>query len=325
VTADQLQDGEPLLVGVGASAGGVEALAQLFGALSADIPAAFFVVLHVSAHGSALPQILSRAGPLRVVSAADGMPVAAGTAYVAPPDRHLLLLDGVVRLSAGPRENGHRPAADPTFRCLAAYRERAVGVILSGTRDDGTQGIARIRAAGGTGIVQDPGEAAYDGMIRSAIAAAGVDLVMPVREIARHLTHLAQQRYLSMATDDPEDPALARSETRYTCPECGGHIHRETEGQLVRYECEVGHSYSPESLDGEQAVVVESSLWAATRLLGDRAALLLEMADRADAAGHDRTAAGFRRAAAEARAAGEAVRALAEGGRIAAAGGDAGR
>src|SRR3712207_2095539 len=162
---------EPALIGVGASAGGVEALTTLVRNLPADLPAAVFVVLHVSPSGtSALAQILHRAGPLPAHAATDGAPIEAGRIYVAPPDRHLLVEDGAVRLTSGPRENGHRPAIDPLFRSLALYGERAIGVILSGTRDDGTQGLLRIKAAGGRVLAQDPEEALYDAMIRSATA-----------------------------------------------------------------------------------------------------------------------------------------------------------
>src|SRR3712207_6131155 len=103
------------------------------------MPAAVFVVLHVAPAGtSALAQILDRSGPLPATPAEEGAEIVGGCIYVAPPDRHLLVEDGVIRLSHGPRENGHRPAVDPTFRSLARSGRRVAGVILSGTRDDGT-------------------------------------------------------------------------------------------------------------------------------------------------------------------------------------------
>jgi two-component system, chemotaxis family, protein-glutamate methylesterase/glutaminase len=305
----------PLLVAVGASAGGVEALTSLVREFPHDLQAAVFVVLHVSPTGtSTLAQILDRAGPLPSRAAIDGTKVAPGTIYVAPPDRHLLVDDGHLRLTVGPKENGHRPAADPTFRSLAAFGARAVGVVLSGTRDDGTAGLATIKAAGGRAFAQDPEEAAYDGMVRSATANVDIDAVLPVAELAATLTRLAKGA--AMTPDDLEVPGQGEvvEDTRYTCPECGGHLSRERNGDLVRYVCEVGHAYSPESLDGEQASVVEGALWTATRLLGDRRTLLLEMASRVETSGNPRAAAEFRSRAGEAARAAEAVRSvLAEG------------
>src|SRR5438094_9713143 len=101
------------IVAVGASAGGVDALTRLVRGLPADFPSALFVVLHAPADSqSALPLILSRAGRLRAVHATDGERIERGRIYVAPPDRHLLIQTGTMRVSHGPRENGHRPAVD---------------------------------------------------------------------------------------------------------------------------------------------------------------------------------------------------------------------
>src|SRR2546423_11782625 len=116
------------IVVMGASAGGVETLAELVSGLPAEFPAAIFVVLHLlpTAH-SVLPEILDRAGPLPAAAAASGAEIDRGRIYVAPPDRHLLLMRDGIRLTHGPRENGHRPALDPLFRSAArGYRERVI-------------------------------------------------------------------------------------------------------------------------------------------------------------------------------------------------------
>ena len=241
---------------------------------------------------------------------------------MAPPDRHLLVGDGHVQVAVGPRENGHRPAVDPLFRSLATFGPAATGVVLSGTRDDGTQGLAAIKETGGTALVQAPEEAAYDGMVRSALAHVDVDAALPIAELAAEIVRLSGREESPMPTDDPAtDPVPAESSTRYTCPECGGHLTRQKRRELIRYRCEVGHEYGPDSLDGEQATAVEAALWTAIRLLGDRATLLDEMAARAQRDGHERSADRFRSQAVEARRAGLAVRTLLEHGRVPTSGG----
>jgi two-component system chemotaxis response regulator CheB len=116
------------LVVVGASAGGVEALGRLVRALEPELAAALLVVLHVPpSTTSALPSILARQGPLPVSHARDGETILRGHIYVAPPDSHLLVSESSLRLSQGPRENGHRPAIDPTFRSAARSHGPAHG------------------------------------------------------------------------------------------------------------------------------------------------------------------------------------------------------
>src|SRR3954452_16430579 len=145
------------IVVVGASAGGVEALSTLVAELPRSLRAAVFVVLHVSRGRSVLPEILTRAGRLPAVHPADWERIEYGRIYVAPPDHHMTLEQDTIRIVHGPSENGYRPAVDPLFRSAArAYGPRVVGVVLTGALDDGTAGLAAVKEAGGTAVVQDP-------------------------------------------------------------------------------------------------------------------------------------------------------------------------
>ena len=124
----------------------------------------------------------------------DGDSIARGHIYVGRPDRHLLVMPGHVRLTTGPREHGNRPALDPLFRSAArSYGPRVIGVVLSGTLDDGTSGLRAIKSAGGMAVVQDPGHAEYPGMPRNAIEHVDIDYVMPPEEIGSLLSRLVRQ------------------------------------------------------------------------------------------------------------------------------------
>jgi two-component system, chemotaxis family, protein-glutamate methylesterase/glutaminase len=180
------------IVVIGASAGGVEALTSLVSNLPASLDASVFVVVHIPSSGtSVLPEILSRRGKLPAVHPADGNLIERGKIYVAPPGRHLILEKRRVRLVIGPTEHGVRPAVDPLFRSAGlVFRERVIGVILSGNLDDGTAGFEIIKGTGGVTIVEDPKEALYDGMIRSAIDAGCADQVLPLSGIPSALVGL---------------------------------------------------------------------------------------------------------------------------------------
>jgi two-component system chemotaxis response regulator CheB len=293
------------IVVVGASAGGVEALADLVSGLPAEFPASLFVVLHLpSASTSFLPQILERKGPLPASYPENGGKVQRGRIYVAPPNRHMLLRDHRVHLVAGPRENGFRPAIDPLFRSAArSFGPRVTGVILSGVLGDGSIGLQTIKAAGGIAVVQDPDEAVFADMPLNAMDRLAVDHVLPVREIAALLTQLVVQQVeaggkAAMAQDDQTETRFVHDEieqfeagrgsagaTGLTCPECGGAIWELPEGELLNYRCHIGHTFSAESLLMTQSEALENALWSAVRTLEERASLLRRMALRFQQAG----------------------------------------
>jgi two-component system chemotaxis response regulator CheB len=287
---------------IGASAGGVQALQGLVAQLPPELPASVLIVLHLMSAGtSVLDSILDRAGPLPVTSARDGEELERGHVYVAPPDFHLLLRGSKIHLSAGPRENGHRPAIDPLFRSAArAYGSRVIGVVLTGTLDDGTDGLRLIKQRGGATVAQDPDDAAYGDMPRSAIDYVGPDRVVPLAGMGAVLFDLIDAPLdppPDDAVEDPRDQAIDLVEVEFgreeiegdatllTCPDCGGVMLERDEGGVVRFACQVGHAYSPDSLGEEQGEALESALWTAIRTLEERSDLLRRMARRADRRG----------------------------------------
>jgi two-component system chemotaxis response regulator CheB len=313
---------------IGASAGGVEPLRQVVAGLPADLPAALFVVVHVPPHGpSVLPRILSRSGPLPAVHPHDHQPIRPGTIYVAPPDYHLLVKPGHVRVTRGPRENRHRPAADALFRTAArSYRQRVVGVVLSGVLDDGTAGLAAIKRAGGMAVVQHPADALYDSMPRTALNNVAVDYSLPAAELPGLLARLAAEPLPDIDPPDlPPDleqeadmaelePGATHDQHRpgapstFGCPECGGVLWELHDTELLRFRCRVGHAWSADSLLAEQSDGLEAALWSALRALEEQAALANRMRERAASRGQDRSAAVFATQVEESRAHAEVIR-----------------
>lgn len=308
----------PSLVVVGASAGGIEALTTLVRGLPDDFPAAVVVVLHLPASGtSVLPTILDRASALPAVAATEGAELRGGRIYVAPADCHLVVNRGELALSRGPRENGHRPSIDALFRTAAAsYGPQAIGIVLSGTLDDGAAGLAVIKQEGGIAVVQDPEDALYDGMPRAAIERTEVDHVLAVRDMPHLLVDLVDgadpdpdvQQGVSIdpVVDAPVGSDLA---TALICPECGGALWEVAEAGVPRFRCRIGHAYSEDTLLDEQGNALENALWAALRGLKERAELLHRMAVRAADAGHAASADTFRAKAYDAERRAEIVRA----------------
>jgi two-component system, chemotaxis family, protein-glutamate methylesterase/glutaminase len=225
---------------IGASAGGVSSLMRLVSLLPADIDAAVAVALHVpETSTSALPAILSRLGPLEAKHAVDGDALQHRRIYVAPPGFHLLVKRRRVRIVNGPHENGHRPSVDALFRTAArAHGEHAIGVILSGSLDDGTAGLLAIKDASGIALVQDPSDALFDGMPVSAIENVPVDFVGSVDalagELRRRVAALASASGDTNMDDDegdeldvvemdrgtPDPDRWDAKPSELTCPEC---------------------------------------------------------------------------------------------------------
>lgn len=181
------------IVALAASAGGLSALSTVLSALPADFPAALVIVQHLDPrHRSFMADIMSRRTALQVKQAEEGDRLQPGTVYIAPPDQHVLVnSDGTLSLSHSELVHFVRPSADLLFESAAAsYKERAIGVVLTGTGRDGAMGVRAIKSMGGTVMAQDEATAEFFGMPESAIRSGGVDFILPLAEIAPAIVSL---------------------------------------------------------------------------------------------------------------------------------------
>lgn len=285
------------IIVIGASAGGVETLRELVKTLPVGLPASIFIVLHISSRSpSLLASILNRARKLPVVTASDGDEIEHSKIYVAPSDRHLLVERDRVRVVRGPKENRHRPAIDPLFRSAASsFGSRVIGVVLSGTLDDGSAGLSSIKKCGGIAIVQDPNDALYPEMPLNALRTVEADYCLslerispildqlvhePAPESPRPPDHLRTEIGFAMMQNDMKDMDKLGTPSPFTCPACHGTLWEVREEELIRYRCHLGHAYSPESLLDEQSEVIENALDSAVRALREKAATSRRLADR---------------------------------------------
>jgi two-component system chemotaxis response regulator CheB len=281
------------LIVIGASSGGVEAVSKLLEGLPPTLPAAVFVVVHVRPDTpSYLPAILNRAGRLPAAHAVDAEPIRLGRVYVAPPGMQTYLQLGRIAVRRGPQENLHRPAVDALFRTAAHhYGPRVVGVVLTGSMDDGSAGLEAVKKGGGVAIVQDPKDAAFPSMPSNAIERADPDYCVPLVDLAPLLIGLAGNHVdpapplevpletLEEAADG--DPFLTSEErgipSALSCPDCSGMLWEVNEGGTLRFRCRVGHAYSAESMEKAQFDSVERALWTALRALEERVALMRKL------------------------------------------------
>src|SRR6187399_427331 len=202
------------IVGIGASAGGLEAFRRLLGALPKDTGMAYVLVQHLDpSHDSILAELLSEATQMEVSEVEGDVSVEPNRVYVIPPSKGLILADGVLKLVPRDRARAAHMPIDSFLKTLAATRgSQAIGVILSGMGSDGTLGLQAIEAQGGIAFAQEPASAKHEDMPQSAISAGHVDFVLPPEEIARELTRLGRHPYLVPAiaqADGAPPPAPA--------------------------------------------------------------------------------------------------------------------
>jgi two-component system, chemotaxis family, protein-glutamate methylesterase/glutaminase len=285
------------IVVIGASAGALDTLRVLVAGLPVDFPAPICVVVHTSPQSpGVLASILARVGTLRADNARDGERLHPGQIYVAPPDFHLTVEPGRLRVTRGPRENRFRPAIDPLFRSAAqVFGPGAIGVILTGNMDDGVAGLWAIKQLGGVAVIQDPEDALYPALPFHAMRHVAADHVLPVTEIPARLARLVSEaphvaatpsipEALEVEVDIAKDNHSRTAEwlsladpSTFACPECHGVLMQVPEGDRVRFRCHTGHAYSPESLLSAIVEGTEEAMWNAIRALEEGALLIDRM------------------------------------------------
>ncbi|WP_175923014.1 chemotaxis protein CheB [Burkholderia latens] len=296
------------IVVIASSRGGLPVLRTLVSGLGADLPVPICIVQHIGRHRTMLPELLTQWGTLNASEAVHGELPEAGQIYVAPPDRHLVLRAGRFGLLDTAAENYTRPAADPLFRSVAReYGSGAVGVVLSGDLDDGSAGLAAIRARNGYGIVQDPDECEAPSMPRSALAAAGADAIARADELPRivhaavHGARVKEKAKMAELRDLDGEARIAErglampqlldavgERTALTCPSCNGVLWRMRDDHPLRYRCHTGHAFSSLSLDDAEARKAEDAIWAAIRAVHERMIFARERQEWARRTGNDK-------------------------------------
>lgn len=315
---------------IGASAGGLDALSKLLPALPVDLPAAIFIIMHIPANPpSILHNILQTRTGWPVLPAVDGAAIRQGVITVAVSDRHLLFEDNHVRLARGPRENRSRPAIDATFRSAAIqFGGRCIGVVLTGSLDDGTAGLWAIKDRGGVAVVQSPDDAEYPSMPLSAISHVQVDHTATLEELPGLLGTLTRE-VIADPVSEPLVGALAVEDriaagenalqagvlglgtpSTSTCPHCHGVLMEVSGAGPLRFRCHTGHVFSPASLLVDLDASIDESLWSVLRAIDERQLLLEQLIEGAKVAGNESAAQEYARQAEDARMRADEVRAL---------------
>jgi two-component system chemotaxis response regulator CheB len=285
------------IIVIGGSSGATAPLKTILGGLPPDLPAAVFIVLHIPARSTGiLSTVAAAAARLPVQQVVDGMPIQPGQIYIAAPDHHLIITQGLIKLGRGPRENMVRPAIDPLFRSAAvAYGSRVIGVVLSGFLNDGASGLNAIKRCGGITVVQDPADAIADEMPRSAMQATTIDLCASSARLGDVLSDLVRQPpgeshpvpadlrlEVDIAAGERIDSEILRrlaDPAALTCPHCDGVLSTMRIGKPLRYRCQVGHAMTADVLAKEQENVIDEALRIALRIIEERAELVSRMAE----------------------------------------------
>jgi two-component system, chemotaxis family, protein-glutamate methylesterase/glutaminase len=263
------------IVTIGGSAGSLDAFRQIVECLPPDLPAAVFIVMHLSPRArSYLADILAKSSSIPVSQVADGDRIEHGRIYVCPPDRHLLIAQDHVHLTRGPKEGLQRPSINVTFRSAAVNcGARVIGVLVSGLLDDGAAGIWEIAQYGGTTIVQNPSDAPFPSMPLNALQDAAVDYKLNSSEIGPAIVDLATGRISPRPRHSAGDEYEEEHFSGVTCPECRGPLYTTRRPGPIEFRCRVGHVISLGALMDESTSVQERALYQAIVALQEGADL----------------------------------------------------
>lgn len=264
------------IIVVGGSSGALPFLQKIVREFPEDFPSSVFVVIHLSPDApSHLAEIVNRVGGLSAGFAKDKEKIVPSRIYIAPPDQHLIINDGIIRLTRDPRENRSRPAIDPLFRSAArSYGSRVIAVLLSGLYDDGVQGLQVVNGSGGTVIVLKPDETQFRQMPENAIKYDHPDFILPVSDIFPKLRQLVTNARGSSKMTTKETVGEDKGPpSGYVCPDCGGALFEDNRQGSPHFQCRIGHAYSLDALLSGEDDALETALWAAVRSLQENAEL----------------------------------------------------
>ena len=287
------------IIVIGASAGGIPAVNEVISSLAPGMDLAVVVVIHVSRKSNAqhIANIFQRNSALAVRVAERGMSLQKGHLYVAPPEHQLMVKDDKLLLTNGPHENKYRPSIDVLFRSAAVhYRNRSIGIILTGLFEDGTSGMYTINHCGGICIIQNPAEAQFSDMPQSVLNKIKVNFKANLKEIPAIINEIINsplppeipvpkeirieaELTEKMMTNINEIKKIA-DHTDFTCPDCGGGLWAIKNDPINRYRCHTGHVFTENRLHELQDGNIEESLWVAIRMLEEKENLLLLMTKR---------------------------------------------
>ncbi len=284
------------IVVIGASAGGLDALAEMVRTLQKGLDVAYCIVLHLSRKGIGdfVVHRLAQSTDMHCSLIVDGETIKADNIYIARPNQHALVKDNKFILGGGPEENRFRPSIDVLFRSAAvAYSSYAIGIILSGMLDDGTSGMWAIKRSGGTCVVQDPNQAEYPEMPLSVINNMEVDHVVLLEEIGPLLAEIvkhtsgrkkpvpkeviAESKIAEMTAVGIDTIEKIADVSVFACPDCGGNLWAVKDDKVKRYRCHIGHAYTEKDLVVKQAETATATLWVALRMMEERKHLLKKM------------------------------------------------
>lgn len=280
---------------IGASSGGYRAVKDIFSNVPKGLNAAFMVVLHSSFNSSnSFVQSLSKVTHLNVLEAKNNMVVDIDTIYLAKPNHHLFVGDGVLKLSKGPRENLFRPSIDVLFRSAAvSCKNRCVGILLTGRLNDGTNGLDTIQKCGGLAVIENPDTAEFSSMPLYAKETLDIDYVVNLEDIPQVIISIASEplpekrevpnyirRENSIAMSIKSQISLEEElgdQVPISCASCGGPLWEMKNGKIKRYRCHVGHAFTQEALLKSQDASIEEALWVSIRTLEEKRMLMEAM------------------------------------------------